>query len=396
MSEHDEIGHANREISQLLRMGLQIASRFAEQMARAREQQIRNAQAQSEQAARELRTSPVRERSAAEAGLRPVMTEKWWNEAGPEQIADNWQTARAWQDHSQVAAQAADRIRQEVQSRYGIDVDNPGVDPRQVDQLLRDAEASKNAGNNEQDLADRDRRMASDLMAEAERLDRDRDLLGTDTDDNSTPSDDLRNRQKSSTTQPTAATPSPPTCETPAWTRKQPVRGCAQISTRASTHAAPCRTGHATRPKPARASPARASPSSSNTLAGDADMSAAPHFKGRPTCVFSYPANGGTPKNNPRMPATSGRAFTGRFSLMESNHERASSTSPPFFSSASKSRAMSSLATPALPSAECNCESLPWVTVTFCSTFELPKTLCDPLNVAPERSQCWLMMATTF
>ncbi len=192
MSEHDEIGHANREISQLLRMGLQIASRFAEQMARAREQQIRNAQAQSEQAARELRARLSAERSAAEVGLRPVMTEKWWNESGPDQIADNWQTARAWQDHSQVAAQAADRIRQEVQSRYGIDVDNPGVDPRQVDQLLRDAEASKNAGNNEQDLADRDRRMASDLMAEAERLDRDRDLLGTDIDDNSTPSDDLR------------------------------------------------------------------------------------------------------------------------------------------------------------------------------------------------------------
>ncbi len=36
----------------------------------------------------------------------------------------------------------------------------------------------------------------------------------------------------------------------------------------------------------------------------------------------------------------------GKISLMESNHERASSTSPPFFSSASKSRAMSSLATP--------------------------------------------------
>lgn len=197
MSEHDEIGHANREISQLLRMGLQIASRFAEQMARAREQQIRNAQAQSEQAARELRARLSAERSAAEAGLRPVMTDRWWNEAGPEQIADNWQTARAWQDHSEVAAQAADRIRQEVQSRYGIDVDNPGVDPQQIDQLLRDAEASKNAGNNEQDLADRDRRMASDLMAEAERLDRDRDLLGTDIDDSSTTdtsttSDDLR------------------------------------------------------------------------------------------------------------------------------------------------------------------------------------------------------------
>ncbi|MBM4686361.1 hypothetical protein GS532_21955 [Rhodococcus hoagii] len=72
MSEHDEIGHANREISQLLRMGLQIASRFAEQMARAREQQIRNAQAQSEQAARELRTRLSRNVPRLRPGFAPL------------------------------------------------------------------------------------------------------------------------------------------------------------------------------------------------------------------------------------------------------------------------------------------------------------------------------------
>ncbi|NKU63799.1 hypothetical protein GS891_11760, partial [Rhodococcus hoagii] len=136
------------------------------------------------------------------------MTEKWWNEAGPEQIADNWQTARAWQDHSQVAAQAADRIRQEVQSRYGIDVDNPGVDPRKSTNSSATPKPPRTPATTS--------RTSQTAIVGWHPISWPRrngstgpDLLGTDTDDNSTPSDDLRNRQKSSTTQPTAATPSP-------------------------------------------------------------------------------------------------------------------------------------------------------------------------------------------
>jgi len=200
MSEHDEMTHAGREFGQLFRMGLQVAARLGEQMARAREQSQRDAQARSDQAAREATQRLTAERTAAEAQLRPVLGERWWDDRKPEQIADSYQQARAWRDHSPLAAQAADRIRDEVQTRYGIDVFNPGVDPRQIDKLLRDAEKAKSNSTDEQGRAAQDRLTASGLMAEADRLDRDqedRERDGLDRDSTEPPTvtaEELRDR----------------------------------------------------------------------------------------------------------------------------------------------------------------------------------------------------------
>lgn len=173
MSEHDEIGEVNQELTRMFRVGLQSASRLAEQMGRAREKRIRDAEAKSVQAARELRERLVAERSAIEAQLRPVMTDRWWEDASHAQIADSWQQARGWQDHSQPAADAADRIRKEVQTRYGIDAGAPGVDPREIENMLQAAESAKRAAATaEQDLSERENVKASELMAEADHLDK--------------------------------------------------------------------------------------------------------------------------------------------------------------------------------------------------------------------------------
>ncbi|WP_182262774.1 hypothetical protein [Rhodococcus sp. UFZ-B548] len=172
MSEHDEIGEVNQELTRMFRVGLQSASRLAEQMGRAREKQIRDAEAKSVQAARELRERLVAERSVIEAQLRPVMTDRWWEDASHAQIADSWQQARGWQDHSQPAADAADRIRTQVQTRYGIDAAAPGIDPREIENLLQAAEEAKRAATDEQELAERENVKASELMAEADRLDK--------------------------------------------------------------------------------------------------------------------------------------------------------------------------------------------------------------------------------
>ena len=124
--------------------------------------------------ARELAQRLVTDRTGVEAFLRASFDDQRWSRAQPGAIADQWQHAHAWKEHSQVAAEAAERIRAETAKRYGIDVDAPGTDEQIVDTLLRDAEKRQARAADDHGGAEADTMTVSEILAEAERADADR------------------------------------------------------------------------------------------------------------------------------------------------------------------------------------------------------------------------------
>lgn len=119
MSESDGIEEA---IEGMSRLGMTVAGRLGEQLARARETALRRAQAAEEQQGRELQARFDAERAAARAQLAPVMDNRWWDNASTKDIERAHETATAWKDHDPAARNAADTIRDQVQRRYGMDV----------------------------------------------------------------------------------------------------------------------------------------------------------------------------------------------------------------------------------------------------------------------------------
>jgi len=129
MSESDGIEDA---FEGQLRVGLLIAGRVAEELARQREQAARAAEQQSAQAVRDLQERAAAERTTARAVLVPLERAAWWDRAKPADIEAAWQTARQWADVEPDAARAAQTIREQVRTRYGIDVDALEVDQHQA------------------------------------------------------------------------------------------------------------------------------------------------------------------------------------------------------------------------------------------------------------------------
>lgn len=132
MSESDGIEEA---FEGQLRMGLLVGGRVAEELARLRELAARRAEQESVQAARDLQDRLAAERAAARAALIPLERDAWWERAQPGDIGQAWQTARQWDSVEPDARRAAETIREQVQKRYGLDVD--ALQPRPDDTLVR-------------------------------------------------------------------------------------------------------------------------------------------------------------------------------------------------------------------------------------------------------------------
>jgi colicin import membrane protein len=172
MSESDGIDEAIEEMS---RVGLTVAGRLGEQLARAREQELRRAQAAEEQLARELQTRFDAERAAARAQLAPVMDSRWWDTASGRDVERVHETATAWKDHDPAARDAAEVIRDQVQRRYGLDLDNLGADEASVAEALAKAERDREQAEQERRTGREENDRAGQLLAEADREDRDRE-----------------------------------------------------------------------------------------------------------------------------------------------------------------------------------------------------------------------------
>jgi hypothetical protein len=108
------------------------ASRIDEQLARMREEDQRNIATAEEQHARERQERFDAQRAAARAQLSPVARDDWWDKANPEMIDRVHEIATAWKAYEPEPAQALERIRDQVQNRYGIGVNNAGADETSV------------------------------------------------------------------------------------------------------------------------------------------------------------------------------------------------------------------------------------------------------------------------
>ncbi|MET4592683.1 hypothetical protein [Arthrobacter sp. 754] len=172
MSEADGMEDA---VDGAMRTGLMVASRIGEQLARMREQEQRTIAAAEEQRARELQERFDAQRAAARAQLAPVSREDWWDKATPEMIERVHETATAWKDYDPAAAQTAEKIGEQVQSRYGIDVNNTGADEASVSEALARAQQARLETENERTkgaAARTDEVVAGAAVAGANRQDR--------------------------------------------------------------------------------------------------------------------------------------------------------------------------------------------------------------------------------
>lgn len=157
-----------------LRVAVTAAGRVGEIIARQREEAARRAQAESQQQARELSSRFDAERQSARAELSAVYRNDWWERATPEQIGTTLATARAWGTEDPEAVRAEGRMRDELRTRYGVDVDQAGGDPQAVQAAVY-AELSRRQSETEQQRGTRDEAEAALLMREADRADRQAD-----------------------------------------------------------------------------------------------------------------------------------------------------------------------------------------------------------------------------
>jgi hypothetical protein len=146
MSEADGMEDA---VDGAMRTGLMVAARIGEQLARMREQEQRTIAAAEEQRARELQERFDAQRAAARAQLAPVSREDWWDTATPEMIERVHETATAWKAYDPEAGQASKKINDQIQSRYGIDVNNTGADEASVSAALARAQHARSQAESE-------------------------------------------------------------------------------------------------------------------------------------------------------------------------------------------------------------------------------------------------------
>lgn len=133
MSEPQD--EASEKVSAGMRTTMAAAAQTAQRVMRALEQRQRETQAASEQRAAELQARFDAECAAARAALVSVGRDDWWATARPEQITAAYETAHAWESLDLEVRVAADRIRNEVDARYGVD----SISLDRSEQLNRDA-----------------------------------------------------------------------------------------------------------------------------------------------------------------------------------------------------------------------------------------------------------------
>lgn len=105
------------------RAAVMVASQVAEPLLRMVADERRQAQARAEERARDLQQRMAAERAAARAELAVVARDEWWDKATEQDVARAWTVAAAWAPLDQDAAAAAQTIRTQALTRYGVDLE---------------------------------------------------------------------------------------------------------------------------------------------------------------------------------------------------------------------------------------------------------------------------------
>ncbi|MFH5824467.1 hypothetical protein [Georgenia sp. AZ-5] len=102
----------------------------------------------------------------------PRSTARAGDHASPEDIQRAYTTARAWAGTETEADRTVERIREEIRTRYGIDVDNTGAELEAVREAMARAEVKRGAAEVERSrAAGEEEAEAYQLVAEADRAD---------------------------------------------------------------------------------------------------------------------------------------------------------------------------------------------------------------------------------
>ena len=164
MSESDGIDEV---VDGSLRQSLMAAARLGETLARMRQESLRRREEQDFQSRQDVRRRVETERSAMQGVLGPVQKDEWWDHARPHDIAQAHSLAEGWKDYDPQALTAAERIRNEVFRRYGIDTHDVGADTAYLEsgiETMNAEEASRAA------VAEHQKAMVLIAAAQAEQL----------------------------------------------------------------------------------------------------------------------------------------------------------------------------------------------------------------------------------
>jgi len=145
IEEHtDPTAEAHAQASNLLRTLLTAVATIADRRAQRRQADQERQRHQSEAEKRELDRRLEAEREAAHLVYRRVYDESWWAAASPRKLADAVVAAGTWAEQDPRARDAWRELTEQVQARYGIDLDalasqaNAGAPAQQVASEVRD------------------------------------------------------------------------------------------------------------------------------------------------------------------------------------------------------------------------------------------------------------------
>jgi hypothetical protein len=128
MGVHEPSDGMAEEVERQLQLAISAAALAARKLINRRQAALAEAAAQSEAHAQQLRAQLERERTVASAHIQPVFDEAWWDAAQPRDVGEMWERAEQWRHPDRPDGQAtifdraAERIEQETQERWRLDV----------------------------------------------------------------------------------------------------------------------------------------------------------------------------------------------------------------------------------------------------------------------------------
>lgn len=175
MSDYDAADHVEDEMVGAVKVAVASGASAGMQMAKVRQERAQRAQEESATAARldAQRREAMWQDSRSE--LQPIMQDEWWDKATPEDIGRAYATAKAWEGRDE-AAPYAERMREQVRSRYGVDLDEVRPDEVTGELNLRDADRERAASDQERGEAERLMKEADQAEAQPQGEERQHDV----------------------------------------------------------------------------------------------------------------------------------------------------------------------------------------------------------------------------
>lgn len=134
MSEADAEQEAIETLRRAVTTGLMAAMQATDRITRQREQQMRQAEAESSQRHHELRARLDAERSMARAVVADTRRAEFWDYATPSAAVRAYGAAAVWADRDPVMETDRRRLASEISARYGVNVDTVDEEAREAAQ----------------------------------------------------------------------------------------------------------------------------------------------------------------------------------------------------------------------------------------------------------------------